>query len=305
MGFREERGIGYCGLACVMCSHEDCPGCVAIVANGHECSLAKCAVDKGGEGCHVCADCPCGEAMLQNKRIGVFNRYAREFGKQALINRLRINYENGITYHRPDNVSGDYDVLETEEEIYRLLRYGTSDPYIKCPVLETGSFILRLVKEDDIEDLLVCYSDPKSQAIFDSENLKSNLHYKKIEEMAECVRFWITEYNQRVYVRFAVVDKKIQKPIGTVEMFNAKGFLHDYDGGILRIDLASTYETEEYLSELLQIADNDFYHLFGAEMFITKGRPMESSRINALASVGYKPYDSQSKNREHYFYKKK
>ena len=124
MKFREERGIGYCGLACVLCSNEDCPGCAAKIASGDGCSLGKCAVEKSLEGCYACGDCPCGEPMLQNKRIGVFNRFAREFGKQALIDRLRINFENGVTYHRPDNSAGDYDVFETEEEIYRLLRFG-------------------------------------------------------------------------------------------------------------------------------------------------------------------------------------
>ena len=126
MGFCEERGIGYCGLACVLCSNEDCPGCARKVESGDGCSLSKCVVRKSIEGCYACADYPCGEPMLQNKRIGVFNRFAREFGKQALIDRLRINYENGIAYHRPDNSTGDYDVLETEEEIYRLLRFGAS-----------------------------------------------------------------------------------------------------------------------------------------------------------------------------------
>ena len=127
MRFREERGMGYCGLACVLCSSEDCPGCVAKIAGGHECSLGKCAVKKSVEGCYACAHCPCGEAMLQNKRISTFNRFAQEFGKQALINRLRVNYDNGITYHKPDNSTGDYDVLETQEEIYHLLCFGTSD----------------------------------------------------------------------------------------------------------------------------------------------------------------------------------
>ena len=125
MVFREERGIGYCGLACVLCSFEDCPGCVSKIESGHDCSIGKCAIKKSVEGCFACADCSCGEAMLQHKRISAFNRYAKEFGKQALIDRLRINYENGITYHNPDDSPGDYDILETEEEIYHLLSFGT------------------------------------------------------------------------------------------------------------------------------------------------------------------------------------
>jgi len=125
MSFREERGIGYCGLACVVCGYDDCPGCIAKIANGHDCAIGKCAAGKATS-CFACTH-SCDEAMLQNKRIKVFNRFAQEFGTQALIDRLRINYENGIQYHKPDDSPGDYDVLETEDDIYRLLRFGTSD----------------------------------------------------------------------------------------------------------------------------------------------------------------------------------
>ena len=127
MKFREERGIGYCGLACVLCRNKDCPGCAAKIAGGDECSIVKCITKKSLDGCHACTDSHCGEAMLQNKRIRAFNRFAREFGTQALIDRLRINFSNGVMYHNPDDDTGDYDVLETEEEIYRLVRFGTSD----------------------------------------------------------------------------------------------------------------------------------------------------------------------------------
>lgn len=175
------------------------------------------------------------------------------------------------------------------------------EPYEKCPVLETQSFLLRLVSEEDAEDLLVCYSDPKSQAIFDSENCTSDFRYKTVEEMTECIRFWLSEYRQKMYVRFSIVDKTIRKPIGTLEMFNAKGFLLDYDGGILRIDLASQYETSDYLSELLQLANIRFYELFGAEMIVAKGRPAEKNRVYALIAAGYKPYTWPSPDREHYY----
>jgi len=124
MGFCQERGMGYCGLACVVCSYEDCPGCEAKIAGGHDCALGKCAVNKAVDGCYACGDYPCEKAMLQNIRIRAFNRFAYEFGKQALIDRLRVNFENGIAYHKADGSAGDYDILETEDEIYRLLRYG-------------------------------------------------------------------------------------------------------------------------------------------------------------------------------------
>jgi len=241
--------------------------------------------------------------MLQNKRIRAFNGFAQKFGVQALIDRLRINYENGIEYHKLDGSPGDYDILETEEEIHRLLRFGTSTPYENCPTLETEHFLLRLVSENDAKDLLLCYSDPKSQAIFDNENFANNLHCSTVEDMIENIRFWIAEYNDKAYVRFAVLDKKIQKTIGTVEMYSSNDFFGEHNGGILRIDLASSYETEPYLAELLQLASSSFFDLFGAEIFITKGRPAETSRINALTSAGYQPYNGS--DREHYWYKAK
>ena len=124
MSFCKERGIGYCGLACVVCSYTDCPGCVGKIAGGDDCAIGKCAVQKGIDGCYACDEYPCDKDMLKNKRIRAFNRYAGDFGKDALIERLHINNQSGIAYHKPDNSAGDYDILETEDEIYNLLRYG-------------------------------------------------------------------------------------------------------------------------------------------------------------------------------------
>ena len=138
MNFLEKRGIGYCGLACVLCSAKDCLGCAVGIANGGDCSAGKCAVKKGVDGCCACPDyASCTESMPHGKRNKAFNRYAREFGLDALIDRLRVNCENGITYHTPDKTSGDYDALETEDEIYQLLRYGRNDPYASCPQFDT------------------------------------------------------------------------------------------------------------------------------------------------------------------------
>ncbi|MCL2462809.1 MAG: DUF3795 domain-containing protein [Defluviitaleaceae bacterium] len=167
MAFREERGIAYCGMACVLCGYDgydDCLGCAAgynkkaddrlviECAEGKsvdgcfacpdypcgkendDCFIKQCARKKGIDGCFACPDYPCGYdwPMLLDKRNRAFNRYAREFGRQALIGRLRVNYENGIEYQKPDcrgcfppyGCAGDYDALETEDEIYQLLRHG-------------------------------------------------------------------------------------------------------------------------------------------------------------------------------------
>jgi len=128
MKFREERGISYCGLACVLCRDEKCPGCAKKITDGYDCPTGICALKKGIDGCYVCSDYPCGDKMLQGKRKQAFSRYAQEFGLQSLINQLRINHENGIIYHTSDGSPGDYDILETKDEIYNLLRYGKNHP---------------------------------------------------------------------------------------------------------------------------------------------------------------------------------
>ena len=132
MEFLEKRGIGYCGLACVLCSVEDCPGCKINIAGGGDCSSGKCAAEKDIDGCYACPDYEtCAEDMPHGKRSRAFNRYAREFGLESLAGRLRMNFENGVVYHAPEGFQGDYDKLETEEEIYRLLRYGRNELEIR------------------------------------------------------------------------------------------------------------------------------------------------------------------------------
>jgi len=163
MEFREERGIAYCGMACVLCcseGYENCQGCLADYnPKADDPAVLQCAGEKGVDGCYACGAYPCGKEnndcfvkqcarkhgvegcfacpeypcywkawqpwdkwnQLKNKRNRAFLRYAHEFGKQALIDRLRVNHENGIVYPK------DYDAPEKEFEIYLLLRYGRDE----------------------------------------------------------------------------------------------------------------------------------------------------------------------------------
>ena len=297
MDFQEKRGIGYCGLACVLCSNKDCPGCAVEIANGHDCSRGKCAAGKGIDGCYTCPDYDsCTESKPHGKRYKAFNRYAREFGLDALIDRLRVNYENGIKYDTPDKTPGDYDVPETEDEIYQLLRYGHSDPYANCPEFDTEHFHLRLVREEDAEDLLKCYSDPKAQEFFNADNCVGDFCFDTIDQMRDYIRFWLNDYWARVYIRFSIVDKEIGKAVGTVEMC-----------GVLRLDLASHYETRQYITELLSIIEGPVALSMQMEHLVIKAIPAAAERIAALRSAGYEPcawaYEGEAA-REYYYDKR-
>ena len=200
MDFQEKRGIAYCGLACVLCSNKDCPGCAVEIANGGGCNAGKCAAQKGVDGCYACPEYDsCGKIMLHGKRYRVFNRYAREFGNDALVERLRVNWKNGITYDRPDKSPGDYEILETEDEIYQLLRYGRNDPYAKCPEFITEHFYLQQVRTEDAEELLCFYGD-LSEWIFFGNAMSNKIfasRHATLEEMQKCIAIWLDEYRNK------------------------------------------------------------------------------------------------------------
>lgn len=301
MTFHAEKDLAMCGLACVLCKDESCPGCKARGCE-NDCSIYTCVSGRGLDGCYQCEDFPCGEGMLQGTRNRAFNRYAREYGKQALLERLQINAENGITYHTPDGTQGDYDTLMTEDEVLRLIRFGSHDPYIRGPVLESEHFTLRLVKPEDAADLLVCYSDPQAQEIFNADGCTSDFRYSTLHEMEECIQFFLLNYRSRGFFRFSILDKKTERAVGTVEMFNAAGSLTGVDArGILRLDLASAYERRPFISELLDACLPPFYGLFGVGYTITKAIPAATERITALRAAGFAPFDWPDARREHYW----
>jgi RimJ/RimL family protein N-acetyltransferase len=302
MGFQEKRGIGYCGLACVLCSDKDCPGCATGIANGGDCSAGKCAAEKGLDGCYACPDYDsCTENMPHGKRNKAFNRYASEFGLDALMERLRVNDENGITYHTPDKTPGDYDVLETEDEIFQLLRYGRNDPYGKCPEFDTEHFHLRQVREEDAEDLLCFYGDLSGWIFFENalgNGIFSSSH-PPVEEMRTCIRSWLEAYKYKFYIRLSVVDKATGKPIGTIEIFDNMD--KATRGAALQLDLSAPYETQVYITELLTLADKEFFPLFGFQYVIVWATPDAKERLQALHSHGYTAFESEG--REHFYRK--
>ena len=155
------------------------------------------------------------------------------------------------------------------------------NPYEKCPVYETPHFTLRLVRMEDAEDLLCCYASRKAAARMDSNHCGTDFYFATLAEMQACISFWLREYGQGAYVRFAVVDKAAQKAIGTVEIL-------DGERGVLRIDLADAYETRENLSELLETAALHFTRDFPADRLIIRAENVPE-RIPVFRQYGFTP----------------
>ncbi len=161
--------------------------------------------------------------------------------------------------------------------------------YEECPTFETTHFLFRKVQIEDAEDLLSCYSDVKAAELFNSDNCTSDFVYTTLEKMKNCISFWLEEYINKQYIRFAIVDKVIRKTVGTIEIFNKGNFDYLKNVGILRLDLCSEYEKDSYLSEILQMISKHFYLALGLENIMTKAIPKATTRIAALTNEQYYP----------------
>lgn len=160
-------------------------------------------------------------------------------------------------------------------------------PYIDCPTYESTHFRLRQVREADAADLLECYADPLAAPLFNSDNCTSNFIYHTQEEMLGCIHFWMADYARHGYVRFAILDKVRQKAVGTIEFF-ARNRVEGFGMvGVLRLDLASRYETEPDIAEILAVVEDHFYAAFEVGSIITKAIPKAKERIQALRKLGY------------------
>jgi len=162
-------------------------------------------------------------------------------------------------------------------------RFGTADVYAACPEIRTENFHLRLVREEDFPGLLRCYADPKAWPFFNSDDCTYG--YGAVdtpEKMRANIRMWLSEYANRSFVRFSVVDNASAQPIGSIEMFA------DPDSsGILRLDLCSAYENPADLSELYSVCCDQFPLLFGAQRIFTKDFP--GTRSEVLDALGCTP----------------
>lgn len=151
--------------------------------------------------------------------------------------------------------------------------------YEKCPIYETETFLLRQVKMEDAQDLLVCYSDKENVAKLNADCCTSDFYYNTLEQMENCIRFWLREYEMHYYVRFAVVLKESGRAIGTVEIFGG-------EAGVLRVDLAAEYNTEQNYAQLLTLAKEQFAEDFGVGSIKIKSANIPE-RVSWLEAQGF------------------
>lgn len=162
------------------------------------------------------------------------------------------------------------------------------DLYQQCPIFQSSKFVLRLVQLDDAQDLLTCYADPLAAPIFNSDNCTSDFVYHSLEEMQDCIAFWLDAYKEEYFIRFSIIDLSTKKAAGTIECFAKQETYKKFKKvAVLRLDLASAYETTAILSEILLLIDKHFYDCFDVNTIATKAVPLAQVRVSVLSDSGY------------------
>ena len=176
---------------------------------------------------------------------------------------------------------------------------------------ESKHFLLRLVAEEDAEDLLECYADPEAQKYFNHDPAANGDYFKDCDEqlVLDMIRSWRKEFERKSWVRFSILDKQRGKAVGTIEMYDklARENRSKYAGwSVLRIDIASAYEKAECIGELLRLFDEvNFFELFNVNIILTKAIPQATERRKALQDAGYTPFEWDEANRKCYRRKNK
>lgn len=161
--------------------------------------------------------------------------------------------------------------------------------YETCPVLENEKFLLRLVKDEDCDELLKVYSDKNALPFFNSDNCDGdNFYYPTKERMTEALNFWNSSYQNGWFVRFSIVDKVVASVIGTVELCLRTSEDEFNNMGILRVDVRSDYEKEDILYDIITLITPHISEMLGCNGILTKAPIYAVERIKAIQKVGFK-----------------
>lgn len=162
------------------------------------------------------------------------------------------------------------------------------DIFELCPQFENQHYLLRLVANKDMDDLLKVYSDPAAVQLFNSDNCNGDdFHYTTQERMQKAIVFWLWEYGNRMYVRLSIIDQDTQCAIGTTELFVRTADDYFTDCLLLRLDLRSDYECATAIEEILGLILEQALPYFPCKLIATKAIPTATERIAALDRLGF------------------
>ena len=160
--------------------------------------------------------------------------------------------------------------------------------YDEVPVFENEDFILRFVTIDDAKDLLEVYSDKNALPFFNSDNCHGdNFYYQTIERMKDAINFWLDSFKNKWFVRWSIIEKKTNKAVGTIELFNREGNDIFNHAGVLRLDLKSNYEQSDKIEKIVKEIIEAAFTLFDTKKIITKIPLYAVERKAAFEKLGF------------------
>ncbi len=164
------------------------------------------------------------------------------------------------------------------------------DVYKEARPVKGKHLTLQLIAPEDAEDLLCCYSDEKAAPLFNDDNCTGGFFMRSVDDVRNAIRFWLKSYQNGEFVRYAIVAGG--KAVGTIELFNGGEHFgvpqaDVPQAGVLRLDLASAYETEAVLSEVLHLVIDELAPVFRLEAILTKAAPVGEKRRAMLTKLGF------------------
>ena len=164
--------------------------------------------------------------------------------------------------------------------------------YETCPILENEKFLLRLVENEDCDDLLSVYSDKNALPFFNSDNCDGdNFYYATKERMRDALGFWNLSYQNGWFARLSIVDKTVSYVVGTIELCLRVSEDEFHNMGILRVDVRSDYEKEEVLYDIVELITPHISEMLGCSGIITKVPIYAVERMKAIQKAGFAKSD--------------
>lgn len=146
---------------------------------------------------------------------------------------------------------------------------------------QTNSFILRPVMREDAADLIDCYSTRATSNRSNADNCTSDFYFESLNDLDNYIAEWIDAYNDKRFVRFAVIAKSDSKAVGTLEIFGG-------DIGVLRIDLEPAYDLTDYTEELIKLCAAELIGDAGVRSLKVK-TANTPDRVPILTKYGFTP----------------
>lgn len=160
--------------------------------------------------------------------------------------------------------------------------------YETCPVFEHEKFEIRLLMNEDCDDLLKVYSDKNALPFFNIDSCDGdNFYYATQERMSAAIDFWNMAYKYGWFVRLSIVDKSVKSVIGTAELCKRVSEDKFNNMCILRVDVRSDYEQESALYDIFSRITPEIEGLLGCTGVLTKAPIYAVDRIKAIKKVGF------------------